>query len=110
MAGQLILLDFIIFVDTLIVIEWDEGKRLSNIEKHGVDFVALEDFDWSMALLMADDRKDYGERRFIAMLFLDERLHVVIYAERGQVRRIISARKANVREARFYEKEVDSSH
>ena len=92
------------------MVEWDEAKRRSNLEKHDVDFSSLEHFDWSSALLIADDRKDYGERRFIAMLFLEERLHVVIYAERGQVRRIISARKANLREARFYEKEMDTSH
>jgi uncharacterized DUF497 family protein len=45
--------------------EWDEEKRLSNIEKHGFDFVGIEKvFDGETATIL-DDRFDYGEKRFV---------------------------------------------
>jgi uncharacterized DUF497 family protein len=39
---------------------WDEGKRKANISKHGVDFAAIELFDWEDAVVQIDDR-DYEE-------------------------------------------------
>jgi uncharacterized protein len=90
--------------------EWDEKKRQSNLEKHGVDFTSMRACDWSSALLIEDERKNYGERRFVVYTPLHDRLHVVVYADRGSVRRLISARKANSREVRFYETETDPPH
>ena len=43
--------------------EWDEGKAQSNLQKHGVAFEAVYGFDWESALVLQDDRKDYGEER-----------------------------------------------
>ncbi len=88
---------------------WDENKRLANVAKHEVDFRDLEGLDWGEALVFEDRRKDYGETRLIALAPLGARLHVVVYVERGDERRIISARKANSREVRFYENETGSS-
>lgn len=56
-----------------------------------------------------DDRYDYGETRFVAtgpIAALGDRLFVVVYTWRGPVRRIISFRKANDREARKYRASV----
>ena len=44
---------------------WDDNKRAANLAKHGVDFAAVEGFDWETALTAVDDRRDYGEDRFI---------------------------------------------
>ncbi|MCK6576220.1 BrnT family toxin [Myxococcota bacterium] len=83
--------------------EWDERKARTNLEKHGVDFAdavaALED---PCALTTPDDSSE--EVRF-ASLGLDSlgRLLVVVYTIRGERIRLISARRANRREARQYE-------
>ena len=92
------------------MVEWDEDKRQSNIRKHRVDFFDSNEWEWDAALVFADERKDYGERRFIAYVPIGRRLHVVIFTERNDTRRLISARKANMREIRYYEKKMDHSN
>ena len=62
--------------------EWDEDKRCANLEKHGVDFKDVFDFDWNTASSAEDLRS--GEVRFVASGYIGERLHVIVYTERGQ--------------------------
>lgn len=81
---------------------WDDEKRKSNREKHGVDFVEAAGFEFATALVVDDEREDYREKRQIAVGFVDERLHVMVFTDRGGERRIISFRKANKREIRSY--------
>ena len=81
--------------------EWDENKRRANLEKHGIDFSAVYDFDWATATLLPDDRS--GEYRTKAYGLIEERLHLLLYTVRGDRTRIISLRKANSREVRRYE-------
>ncbi len=86
--------------------EWDARKNAANLRKHGVDFEeAIGIFDGSV-LEFSDDRFDYGEERVIAVGELQARLVVVVYACRGETRRIISARKANWNERENYYKAV----
>ena len=47
-------------------------------------------------------RAEYGERRFIAYGFIEERLFVCVYVWRGERRRIVSLRKAIRREFDAY--------
>ena len=82
--------------------EWDEAKRQANVTKHGVDFSAMVAFDWDTALVNADAGR--GEPRWVAMGYIGSRLHVVVYAQRGTRRRVISLRKANSREVHKYAK------
>ena len=82
---------------------WDEAKRAANLEKHGVDFAAIEAFDWATALVLEDTRKDYGETRLLAMGLIEGRLHALVFARRADGVRVISLRKANSRERRRYE-------
>ncbi len=45
--------------------EWDEAKRRSNVLKHKVDFVDVQDaFDDPQRQAWLDGRHDYGEARF----------------------------------------------
>jgi uncharacterized protein len=81
---------------------WDEGKRAQNIEKHGIDFTAAGDFDFSSALIRVDDRVDYGEVREIALGFIGKRFHVLVFTRRTPTLHVISLRKANKRERSFY--------
>ena len=78
--------------------EWDETKRQANLAKHGVDFAALEEFDWATSVRKDDTRYHYGESRRYAYGLIGTRVHVVIYTERLGRIRVISLRKANFRE------------
>lgn len=83
--------------------EWDEKKREASIAKHGVDFLLVEEFDWDTAFETIDDRKDYGEERWVALGCIKKRLHVLVYTLRTDCIRVISLRKANKQERAFYE-------
>ncbi len=85
-------------------IEWDDVKNARNKAKHGIGFEEVELFDWETALILLDDRQDYGEERRIAVGILKKRTVVFVYTKRGSIVRAISLRKANKREVRFYEK------
>jgi uncharacterized DUF497 family protein len=84
--------------------ECDENKRIANLAKHGVDFSAAEKFEWSTAIETIDDRFDYGEERWVALGFIGNKLHVLVYTYRAEIIRIISLRKANKHERQYYEK------
>ena len=87
----------------VLIYEWDEAKRRSNLYKHGVDFRSIEDFDWGRALVVSDAGHD-GER-WIATGFIGFRLYVAVFAEPGKNRiRVISMRKASAREEKGYVK------
>ncbi len=83
--------------------EWDEHKRKANLQKHGVDFREIEKFDWVSALVLEDQRKDYGESRYRAMGRIGSRLHALVFTLRDKNLRVISLRKANRREVNNYE-------
>lgn len=85
--------------------EWDESKRLSNLRKHGLDFSEALEFGWEHAQTTVDDRFAYGEERLIAVGMFHGKVHVVVYTERGLLKRIISFREATRREAQTYYKE-----
>ena len=86
---------------------WDEAKRKSNLAKHGVDFAALDGFDWLLADVWTDLRFDYGEVRKCALGLIGDRLHFAAYTERGHERRLISLRKANERERQRWNKSAE---
>ena len=53
-------------------------------------------------LSVPDDRKDYGEDRFITIGFLDGSMVILVWTPRDGAHRIISMRKANERERALY--------
>jgi uncharacterized DUF497 family protein len=83
--------------------EWDERKRISNIEKHNVDFrIAAFIFEGSV-VLEPDLRRDYGEDRFIAIGYVDSACFVVAHTRRGDVIRLISAWKGGRHDRRKHQ-------
>jgi hypothetical protein len=52
--------------------------------------------------VIEDNRKNYGERRFLAFGPIGDRLHCVAFSVRGENIRVISLRKANSRELERY--------
>ena len=87
--------------------EWDPAKNAVNIEKHGIDFNDAHELFGGYRLIFLDARKDYGEKRFITVGLISDRLIVAVYTQRQEeIIRIISIRKANSREIERYEKTV----
>jgi len=86
--------------------EWDQGKRIANTFKHGVDFTLAEAFDWTTAIETYDNRFDYDEERWVALGFIGACLYVLVYTYRFETIRIISLRKANKREQKTYERQA----
>ncbi len=86
----------------MIDFEWDEAKRLVNLELHKLDFVNIGEFDWESAWVMTDIRREYGEDRYIAFGKFKERLTVLVFTIRMTNIRIVSWRKANDREQKMY--------
>lgn len=86
-------------------IEFDPAKSAKNAKERGLSFELTAELDWSAAVTVEDRRRDHGETRYLAFAPLKGRLHVVCYCIRGDAFRIISFRKANSREEKFYAEE-----
>lgn len=82
--------------------EWDEAKRLLNLDKHGIDFVDVPDMFDGDLVTVEDERYSYGEQRFITFGLLQGRIIAVVHTDRDESIRIISARKATKYEQRIY--------
>ena len=88
--------------------EWDPEKAATNLRKHDVSFVeASTVFEDTLSTTFPDSDHSIGERRYviIGMSKLGYLL-VVSHTDRADVVRIISARKANRSERRFYEQGI----
>ena len=82
---------------------WDDAKNAENLQHHRISFeVAVRIFD-GLTLERWDGREEYGEDRWIAVGLVDNRTVAVVYTERGDVIRPISARKATTDERKAYE-------
>lgn len=81
-----------------IELEYDPVKRLQTLEARGLDFADAAKILAGPALTYPDDRHDYGEERWITVGLLDGRMMIVVWTPRGEKYRIVSMRKANVRE------------
>ena len=84
--------------------EWDPAKASGNEAKHGILFETVLEFDWGKASIERDERRNYGEARFIAVGPVKGRLHVLVFTRRGEKVRVIGLRKANAREKVRYER------
>ncbi len=86
--------------------EWDPRKAAANARKHKVTFEAAKTvFYDELAVQFFDEEHLSAEDRFLLLgMSSDARLLLVCHCERddAEVIRIISARKATEREAKFY--------
>ena len=86
--------------------EWDEAKRVKNIEKHRIDFAdAVKIFKYFIYTVQ-DTRADYGEKRYVSTGLLEDLEITVVHTPRGSARRIISARRARIKERQRYHEEA----
>ena len=86
--------------------DWDQAKANANSKKHGVTFEeARTVFYDEFAVQFFDEDHSLEEERFLLLgLSSDAKLLLVCHCERerGNIIRIISARKATKREAAHY--------
>lgn len=85
---------------------WDEAKRRSNIEKHGIDFAAVSLFEWHVAWVRADVRYDYTEARLRAVAPIGDRLFAMAFTIERRSIRVISLRRASRRETADYAADI----
>jgi uncharacterized DUF497 family protein len=86
--------------------EWDPRKSTGNLRIRGFDFEFASLIFDGPTLEREDQRRDYGETRFIAVGLAQGIALTVVYTDRAEsgalVRRIISARLSNRRERQAY--------
>ncbi len=91
--------------DMNIEFEWDERKRLANIEKHVIDFFgATRVRAGTVVEVPSHGRRD--EQRFIAYGVVAGHVIAVVYTWRGGRRWLISARRATRDERKNYARAI----
>lgn len=82
--------------------EWDEAKRLANLEKHKLDFID--------SCLLFDGRpvahvpaKTETEERTLSIGQINGKFYTVVWTQRGYARRIISFRRSRHEEEELYQ-------
>jgi uncharacterized DUF497 family protein len=85
-----------------VLFEWHEDKRLTNIAKHGIDFIDAMQIWEDDVLEVPSDQPGHGEARYIAFGPLAGRIIAVVFVRRGSVLRLISARRARDHEREAY--------
>ena len=88
------------------MVTWHENKRQRNIREHGLDFVGCDAVFDSPVVAWDDDRKAYGELRINLLGFLNGIVVQLTYTERGDDLHIISLRKAEKHEIRYFAQEL----
>lgn len=85
--------------------EWDPEKAAKNLTKHGVSFQEAETvFGDALGRITTDPRHSVEEERYVLLgVSPRQRLLAVMFADRGEAIRLISARRATPRERRDYE-------
>lgn len=79
-------------------IESEAAKNLRNIAERGLGFARAAEFDFEDAKVWQDIRREYTEIRVVALGYIDDRLHVLVFIEVERGIRVLSFRKANTRE------------
>jgi Uncharacterized protein conserved in bacteria len=81
---------------------WDETKRVSNLNKHGLDFELTPYVFQNDTFTFEDKRIAYYERRFVTLGLLDGEVVVIVHTETEYEIRVISLRRASKNEQQLY--------
>jgi hypothetical protein len=82
--------------------EWDDAKSQRNLLERGFGFDHAAAIFIGPTLEAEDNRRNYGEVRVQAIGNAGDDILSVVYSDRGDVRRIISARLANEKERKLW--------
>ncbi len=80
--------------------EWDDAKRVTNLDKHGLDFFDVVEVFEAPHVVVPSAHEN--EPRFLVIGILRERFVTVVYTMRGAVIRIISFRRSRHEEKQRY--------
>jgi uncharacterized protein len=78
-------------------ITFDRAKR-----EHGIDFKDAKHVFAGRTADREDDRADYGEVRMQTVGYLNGRMMMIVWTQRGVARRVISMRKCNAKEQKKF--------
>jgi uncharacterized DUF497 family protein len=90
--------------DSAVEFEYDEAKSRANVLKHGIDFAQAQEM-WNDADMVVAPARDSGERRFLVVARIGAVHWSAIVTFRSERIRIISVRRARVKEVSRYEGE-----
>jgi uncharacterized DUF497 family protein len=89
----------------MLIFEWDEDKNRANIKKHRISFEeASTIFQDDKCVFERDVEHSEAEDRYIAIGCIQGKILVVyvVFTERGEALRLISARRATRQEKEAY--------
>ena len=87
-------------------IAYDPAKREATLRKRNLDMADAGNVFDGPTITIEDDRRVYGEIRYITIGLLADRMVLLAWTPRDDARRIISMRKANARERALYERRL----
>lgn len=77
---------------------FDPAKRERTLRERGLDFADAAEIFAGRHTVVADDRSDYGEPRYISAGWLRGRMVVLVWTPRGGARHVISMRYCHGKE------------
>lgn len=86
---------------------WDESKRRETLQRRGLDFADAESVFAGDHFTRVDDRRDYGEPRYVTAGYVGKRFVVVVWTPRRSGRRIISMRHGHAAEEERFRRYLD---
>lgn len=85
-------------------------KRDRTLAERGLDFAEAESvLDGPDRAMAEDDRRDYGEIRYITAGYLHERMVVIVWTPRGTDRHVISMRHCHADEEKIWRAKIDQA-
>lgn len=81
-------------------VAFDPAKDAINRDKHGLSLAEASAFDFDAAVVLVDDRFDYGETRYRAFVRMDGIGYALAFTLDGETLRPISYRRAHDKELR----------
>lgn len=82
--------------------EFDDGKSLLNLEKHGIDFVDAQQL-WNDPYLLEIEARSTDESRSLVIGAIDGKVWSAVITYRGEIIRLISVRRTRKAEVAIYE-------
>ena len=87
-------------------IEFDPDKDAINRAKHGLSLTLAGSLEWDLMVCREDDREEYGELRLACYAPVGSKVYAVVFCEQGEFYRIISLRKAEPKEVKYYASQI----
>jgi uncharacterized protein len=88
-------------------ITYDPAKRAATLKHRGLDFADAAEVFAGVYTVAPDDRRDYGEPRFISAGYLGGRMVVIVWTPREDAPHIISMRYCHAKEEKIWRAQIE---